>query len=103
MSKFVRVCPNCRTVFSAWRTLRITRWSNMRCPACDAALNRNLDLQFAGVCVGALAAFNFVRSLPLRQPLHFLIDVSTIAAVVAADAMTMRLVVVPSRHVDKKE
>jgi hypothetical protein len=75
----------------------------MRCPACNAALNRNLDLQFAGVVVGAVATFNFVSSLPLPRPIHMLVDVATFAAVLAVDAMTMRLVIAKDRQKSGRE
>lgn len=75
----------------------------MRCPACNAALNRNLDLRFAGVLVGGGAAFNFVLSLPLPRPVHLLLDVATLAAILAVDAMTMRLVIAKDDRTSSRE
>ena len=75
----------------------------MRCPACDAALNRNLDLRFAGVLFGGGGALNFVWSLPLPQPIKLMLDVATIAAILAVDAMTMRLVVVKDHQAGRNE
>jgi hypothetical protein len=75
----------------------------MRCPACGVALNRNLDLRFAGVLFGGGAALNFIWSLPLPRPVKLLLDVATIAAILAVDAMTMRLVVAKDHQVRRNQ
>ena len=41
-----------------WRIWRVTHWTRISCPACQAQLGRGFDLQLAGMCIlGALLPF----------------------------------------------
>src|SRR5438876_5728742 len=46
-----RTCPACGHGFIPWRIWRVTRWSQITCPACHVQLNRHFDAQFVFVCV----------------------------------------------------
>jgi len=93
MHPLPRTCPACGHKFVPWQVWRITRWTNIACPSCHAALNRRLDAQLflvgtAALVVMALASF----WLPLNLATGAAIYCLCLGLAVVLDALTVRLV-----------
>ena len=84
-------CPVCRHRFVPWQVGRISSWSCIRCPQCNAALNRHRDLQFFLVFLPQIALISLIFDLPINVWLRISSASIVVTAGYVIDALTVRL------------
>lgn len=100
MFSLEHTCPKCSASFVPWRVWAISRWSCIQCPACEAKLNRRIDLRavliyvVTSMLVPGVVIFSYALSVPWSViallvftsfVLFWLIDVLTVRLVVAGE------------------
>ena len=93
MRRQARTCPACGHKFIPWQAWKITRWSNIACPSCQAPLNRKVDAQLFLIAIAAWLVLTVVNvwllsSLAARVVSFF----AVVVALELLDTFTMRLV-----------
>ncbi len=86
-----RCCPVCGHSFIPWSIWKISRWTYINCPNCDARLIRRIDLQLVLICFIYLIPASIIF-LPI--PIAWRAAVVLFGFILSSilDALTVRLV-----------
>jgi prepilin signal peptidase PulO-like enzyme (type II secretory pathway) len=86
-------CPACQHRFVPWTAWKISRWSCIACPACQAKLNRKFDLRVLAISIPFVIALGAaIRLAPTTSLSRVLVLAGGIVVFYFIDVCTVRLV-----------
>jgi uncharacterized paraquat-inducible protein A len=93
MDRHPQSCPACQHRFVPWQVGRISTWSCIHCPRCNAALNRRRDLQFFRVFLPQIASITLIFNLPINVWQRVLVASVVVSVGYVVDALTVKLMI----------